>query len=315
MSVLPQDFSASAGAEAGALRILLAEDDRLAALMLSDQLHAAGHFVEVALNGAEAYAMLREDPNRTDLLITDRFMPMLDGMGLTRRILREPATRHLPVVMLTGAGDAQSVAEGLEAGVMQYLAKPVDPVLLAQVLKAARRQIAERRRLAEMLGTQQAGFANIQRIDLQLRTRAEVGPVASLLASLSEQAERIMPGLQELIANSVEHGLYQLGGAAKREHLAAGTYEQEMDRRERDPAHHGFVEAAAKRTEEGVRFAIRDPGAGFVWRRYLRPDPAQASSRTGRGLVRASLLFDDLQFHKDGNLVTALHRTRREGIW
>lgn len=315
MSVLPQTFPKGDASEADALRILLAEDDRLAALMLSDQLHEAGHFVEVALSGAEAYAMLREDPGRADLLITDRFMPMLDGLGLTRRLLREPATRHLPVVMLTGASDAQSIAEGLEAGVMQYLAKPVDPALLRQVLKAARRQIEERRRLAEMLGVQQAGFDNIQRIDLRLRTRAEIAPVASLLASLSQHAQRIMPGIQELIANAVEHGLYRLGGTAKRAHLAAGTYEQEMDLRERDPAYPGAVEAAAKRTEHGLRFAIRDPGPGFAWRHHLRPDPAQGTCRTGRGLMRASLLFDDLQFHKDGNLVTATLKTKQESIW
>ncbi|GAM06226.1 ATP-binding response regulator [Novosphingobium sp. MBES04] len=315
MSALPQNFTKGDAREADALRILLAEDDRLAALMLSDQLHEAGHFVEVALNGAEAYAMLREDPTRADLLITDRFMPMLDGLGLTRRILREPPTRHLPVVMLTGASDAQSIAEGLEAGVMQYLAKPVDPALLAQVLKAVRRQIEERRRLAQMLGSQQAGFDNIQRIDLHLRTRAEIAPVASLLASLSPHAQKIMPGLQDLIANAIEHGLYRLGGPAKRALLASGTLEQEMDKREGDPAYRGFVEAAAKRTEHGLRFAIRDPGPGFAWRQHLRPDPAQATSRTGRGLLRASLLFDEVQFHKDGNLVTATLRTRQESIW
>jgi DNA-binding response OmpR family regulator len=301
------------GAEA--MRVLLVEDDRMAQLMISTMLNDLGYQVETADNGAEAYAMLRENPERADFLLTDRFMPALDGLGLTRRLKRETPTRHLPIIMLTGTGDAASVAEGIEAGVMQYLTKPVDPVLLKQVLSATVRQIEQRRATAQTLQSHQAGFANIQRIDFHLRTMAEAAPVASLLSSLAQNPEKALTGIRELLTNAVEHGIYRLGAQAKAQHLAAGTLDMELARRAADPAYSGIAEAAAQRIEGGIQFAFRDPGPGFAFQRYLRPDPAQGIGQCGRGIARAALIFDRLDFHGTGNLVTAVMATQVRTAW
>lgn len=305
------------GMDVGAtgLRILLVEDDRMARLVLSDQLVQLGHRVETAENGAQAYTMLREEARRADMVITDRFMPVLDGLGLTRRLRRERATEHLPIVMLTGAGDAASVAEGLEAGVMQYLTKPVAPNLLFQVLEMARRQIEGRQKLSSTISAHQAGFANIQRVDFHLRHMGEVGPVASLLASLAPNSEKLLPGLRELLANAIEHGLYRLGGAAKQQLMLSGQLDDELARRAKDPAYPGHVEAAAQRIDGGLRYAVRDPGAGFVWRNFLRPDPSRGLGESGRGLMRANLIFNEIHFHGNGNLVTAVAKTEASRIW
>jgi DNA-binding response OmpR family regulator len=302
-------------APAGTMRILLVEDDRMASVVIASMLADLGFQVETADNGAEAYAMLRQDPQRADFVLTDRFMPALDGLGLTRRIKREAETRHLPVIMLTGTGDSASVAEGIEAGVMQYLTKPVDPVLLRQVLQATVRQIEQRRATAQTLQSHQAGFANIQRVDFHLRTIAEAGPVASLLASLAQNPEKALTGIRELLNNAVEHGIYRLGTQAKAQHLAAGTLEQELARRAADPAYGGIAEGAAQRIAGGVQFAFRDPGPGFPWQRYLRPDPAQGIGQCGRGIARAALIFDKLDFHGTGNLVTAVMATQTRTQW
>lgn len=301
------------GAEA--MRVLLVEDDRMAQLMISTMLNDLGYQVETADNGAEAYAMLRENPERVDFLLTDRFMPALDGLGLTRRLKRETPTRHLPIIMLTGTGDAASVAEGIEAGVMQYLTKPVDPVLLKQVLQATVRQIEQRRATAQTLQSHQAGFANIQRIDFHLRTMAEAAPVASLLSSLAQNPEKALTGIRELLTNAVEHGIYRLGAQAKAQHLAAGTLDMELARRAADPSYTGIAEAAAQRIEGGIQFAFRDPGPGFAFQRYLRPDPAQGIGQCGRGIARAALIFDRLDFHGTGNLVTAVMATQVRTVW
>lgn len=297
------------------MHVLLVEDDRMALLIISTMLNDLGYRVETAENGAEAYAMLRENPQRADFVLTDRFMPALDGLGLTRRLKREAPTRHLPIIMLTGTGDAASVAEGIEAGVMQYLTKPVDPVLLKQVLGATVRQIEQHRATAQTLQSHQAGFANIQRIDFHLRTMAEVIPVASLLSSLARNPEKALTGIRELLTNAVEHGIYRLGAQAKARHLAAGTLDMELTRRAADPAFSGIAEAAAQRIEGGIRFAFRDPGPGFAFQRYLRPDPAQGIGQCGRGIARAALIFDRLDFHGTGNLVTAVMATQVRPAW
>ena len=297
------------------MSVLLVEDDRMASVMISSMLADLGYQVETADNGAEAYAMLRQSPDRADFLLTDRFMPALDGLGLTRRLKREAETRHLPVIMLTGTGDAASVAEGIEAGVMQYLTKPVDPVLLRQVLQATVRQIEQRRATAQTLHSHQAGFANIQRVDFSLRTMAEAAPVASLLSSMAQNPEKALTGIRELLTNAVEHGIYRLGTQAKAQHQAAGTLEQELARRASDPAYTGIAEAAAQRIEGGIQFAFRDPGPGFAFQRYLRPDPAQGIGSNGRGIARAALIFNRLDFHGTGNLVTAVMATETRTLW
>lgn len=310
----PFPTSPAAGT-APVLRVLLVEDDRLAAQVLGEQLETLGYLVETADNGAEAYALLRAAPDRADIVVSDRFMPVLDGLGLTRRLRRERATRHLPIIMLTGTSDAASTAEGLEAGVMQYVAKPVEPALLRQVLDVAARQVAERRQLAAALGAHQAGFANIERIDFHLRRVDEIGPVASLLASLSPHAERILPGLRALLANGVEHGLLRLGGAARQAHLAQGTLAQELARRAADPAYDGFVEAAAQRLPEGLRYAVRDPGPGFAWRRFLTPDASRSAVDAARGITVARVAFTTLEYHGTGNLVTAIIANETQRLW
>jgi DNA-binding response OmpR family regulator len=297
------------------MRVLLVEDDRMASVVISSMLSDLGYRVETADNGAEAYAMLRQSPDRADFVLTDRFMPALDGLGLTRRLKREAETRHLPVIMLTGTGDSASVAEGIEAGVMQYLTKPVDPVLLKEVLQATVRQIEQRRATAQTLQAHQSGFANIQRVDFSLRTMAEAAPVASLLSSLAQNPEKALTGIRELLTNAVEHGIYRLGTQAKAQHLASGTLEQELARRAADPAYPGIAEAAAQRIEDGIQFAFRDPGPGFAFQRYLRPDPAQGIGSNGRGIARAALIFNRLDFHGTGNLVTAVMATQTRTAW
>jgi signal transduction histidine kinase len=59
-----------------------------------------------------------------DLVLTDLMMPGIDGLELTRRLRLDPATRHIPVVMLTARGDLDDKVAGLQAGVNAYLVKP-----------------------------------------------------------------------------------------------------------------------------------------------------------------------------------------------
>jgi DNA-binding response OmpR family regulator len=306
---------APAPAPSQGMRVLLVEDDRMAAMMVSSMLSDLGYQVEMAQNGAEAYALLREAPTRADMVLTDRFMPALDGLGLTRRLRREPATQHMPIVMLTGTGDSASIAEGIEAGVQQYLTKPVDPNLLQQVMQATSRQIEQRRAAARTLQSHQAGFSNIQRIDFHLRTMAEIAPVSSLLASLADNPEKVIVGLRELLTNAVEHGIYRLGGQAKAQHLSQGTLDAELARREADPDYTGVAEAAAQRLPDGIKFAFRDPGPGFAWQRFIRPDPAQGIGQCGRGIARSALIFNKVEFHGTGNLVTATLASRAATVW
>ncbi|HKP74578.1 MAG TPA: response regulator, partial [Longimicrobiaceae bacterium] len=122
-------------------RILLAEDDEPLRRMTSMVLSSAGHQVRETPDGASALEELRREA--PDLVVLDYRMGDPDGFEVCRRIKRDPATAHLPVLILTAQGRIEDRLGGFDAGADDYLAKPFDTrELLARVaalLRLARR--------------------------------------------------------------------------------------------------------------------------------------------------------------------------------
>jgi DNA-binding response OmpR family regulator len=111
-------------------KILVADDDRIVARIVSTKLSGMGHSVTVVSDGQEALDMLRAgDP--TDLLITDRFMPRVNGLELVRLLRADERLRDLPIIMLTASAAEDDIIEGLEAGLDDYVRKPFSPDELA----------------------------------------------------------------------------------------------------------------------------------------------------------------------------------------
>ncbi|AQR61906.1 hypothetical protein BZG35_09775 [Brevundimonas sp. LM2] len=297
----------------GARRVLLVDDDRLVLMMMTDVLERLGHSVETAQNGAEAYAMIRERPDRADVVLADRMMPIMDGLALTRRLKREVATRLLPVILLTGASAPSDQAEGLAAGAFYYLPKPVDDALLDRVIGAAMQEHDSQKRIRQTLRTHQTAFANLQVAQFTLDRPDEVEGVASLLASMAPDPERAFQGLNALIGNAIEHGLYQIGRTAKEELTARGAFQAELQRRASGVS--GTVEASGTRKAEGIHYLVKDPGPGFAWRTRIGADPSTARSKGGRGVARAAVLFDTLAYNAAGNAVAGLMRHEKTETW
>jgi CheY-like chemotaxis protein len=122
-------------------RILLAEDDEPLRRMTSKVLSSAGHEVREVPNGTGALEALGHEA--PDLVVLDYRMGDPDGFEVCRRIKRDPATAHLPVLILTAQGRIEDRLGGFDAGADDYLAKPFDTrELLARVaalLRLARR--------------------------------------------------------------------------------------------------------------------------------------------------------------------------------
>ncbi|WP_269716949.1 PleD family two-component system response regulator [Caulobacter sp. NIBR2454] len=109
-------------------RILVVDDIEANVRLLEAKLTAEYYDVSYAYDGVTALAMAAEQ--RPDIILLDVMMPGMDGFAVCRRLKDDPATRHIPVVLVTALDGRADRIAGLEAGADDFLTKPIDDVLL-----------------------------------------------------------------------------------------------------------------------------------------------------------------------------------------
>jgi DNA-binding NarL/FixJ family response regulator len=93
--------------------------------MLTDAIEHAGMTVLVAREGEQALSMIeRITP---DVILMDAVMPGMDGFETCRRLRRNDALAHVPIIFMTGLSETEHIVKGLEAGGVDYVAKPIVP--------------------------------------------------------------------------------------------------------------------------------------------------------------------------------------------
>jgi two-component system sensor histidine kinase/response regulator len=119
----------------GRLRILLAEDNRVNQLLAVRLLEKRGHEVAVAGNGEEALEAL--DRRAFDLVLMDVQMPEMDGLQATAAIRKREVKsgKHIPIIAMTAHAMAGDKERCLEAGMDDYITKPIRPEQLVDVLE------------------------------------------------------------------------------------------------------------------------------------------------------------------------------------
>jgi len=113
---------------AGGRRILVVDDEAGNRDLLRRRLEREGYAVICAEGGQEALAVVAREA--VDLVLLDMLMPGLDGLAVLGRLKGDPATRDLPVIVISALDDLQAIARCIEAGAEDYLPKPFDPVIL-----------------------------------------------------------------------------------------------------------------------------------------------------------------------------------------
>jgi len=113
-------------------RLLLAEDDPINREVALELLHGVGLTAEVACNGREALQMAARD--HYDLVLMDMQMPQLNGLDATRAIRRLPGWAKIPVLAMTANAFSDDRAACEDAGMNDFIAKPVNPDALYETL-------------------------------------------------------------------------------------------------------------------------------------------------------------------------------------
>jgi len=129
------------------MKILIAEDQPLAALYLRRTLEKMGHDPIAVPDGEQAWQLVRD--GHVPVLISDWMMPHLDGPELCRRIRSGGTDRYTYIILLTSRDCREDRLKGLRAGADDFLTKPPDADELAVRLEIAGRILAVHEQLAE----------------------------------------------------------------------------------------------------------------------------------------------------------------------
>jgi signal transduction histidine kinase len=190
----PPAIPAAAAAAAGPRpRIVWADDNRDMREYVG-RLLAGRYEVEAVSDGEEALAAVRRA--RPDLVLCDVMMPRLDGLALTRALRADPASREIPIVLLSARAGEEARVEGLDEGADDYVVKPFSArELLARV--ESRLQIARLRSdaLAAVRASEAALRASDQRKDefiamLSHELRNPLAPLRNGMRILRMQQDR-----------------------------------------------------------------------------------------------------------------------------
>jgi CheY-like chemotaxis protein/HPt (histidine-containing phosphotransfer) domain-containing protein len=254
------------------LRVLLAEDNEVNQRVATLMLEKLGHTTDVVSNGVEAIAAVRE--SSYDVVLMDVQMPVMDGLEATRRIRAElPADRQPRIVAMTANAMVEDRDDAAEAGMDDYLAKPVRPDELRAALDRVGAPSPEGGDVAT--APQAPASSTIAAVDptvLQVLTD-RLGPRApafreTLLATWESETERKLAELEAAVE------AHDRDGVARAAHAMRGG-----------GAALGAVGLAAVCGE--VEDTIRQDGDLDLVEARRRIDAAAAEARAGFAAMRA----------------------------
>ena len=154
------------------MRILVADDDFVGRLLLTEWLCSWGHEVKAASNGEDAWRSLSEE--HFDMILSDWEMPAPNGIELCKLIRAREGASYLYVVLCTGKDQRSDFITGMEAGADDFIVKPIQSAELRVRVHAAQRmldlhsKLEERNRHLGMLNEKLGAAYDTIRRDLQM---------------------------------------------------------------------------------------------------------------------------------------------------
>lgn len=237
-------------ADGGAVgRVLIVDDGEMNRKVLRAALEREGHATEQAANGREALGLLAD--RSVDVVLLDLVMPELDGYETLAAIKADEALRHLPVIVISGVDELDSVVRCIEMGAADYLPKPFNASLLRARINAS--------------------LAGKRLRDLELEYLEQVGHVIDAATALEE--ERFDPADLETVATRED----ALGVLARSFARMAGEVRAREDRLRREVAELRIEIDEAKQAQRVAEITGSDyfrdlRGRAAELRRMVDPD-------------------------------------------
>src|SRR5687767_8128584 len=170
--------------------LLIIDDEENNRMLLKDTLEVQGHTVTEATNGPDALRLIAE--NVPDVVLSDVMMPQMDGYDVCKRIKENPATAHVPVILITALSERKERLAGIQAGANDFISKPID---VADVTLRVRNAVQIKKLFDSLQAAyqQSADVHALQQKIVQMiirETRNPLGQALELLEPLRKRAPK-----------------------------------------------------------------------------------------------------------------------------
>ncbi len=299
-------------------KVLVVDDDMAGLLMASEALESAGFDVIEAEDGLEAVDQF--DKHNPDLVVMDVVMPRMNGFDSCALIRKSEGGEHVPILMITGLDDVDSIQKAFEAGATDFVTKPINFFLLPYRVRYMMRSAKN----ADDLRASQIRLGKAQRIaklgHWEWMLDSDVflwsGECENILKSntLGEKLENFLETIQEddrgLVANALERA--RTDGTRFNFEFRTSSNNESDDTRiihveaepESDTHMVGTIQDITERTnaEEQIHnLAYYDLVTGLPNRAHLYDMISLALNRGNQHSNKFALLFLDLDHFKQVN--------------
>jgi putative two-component system response regulator len=190
-------------AELAGHRILVVDDNRTITLLLKQMLDAEGHQVRIARDGREALELVAQSP--PDLIFLDLDIPHVDGYEVCSRLKHNPATRLIPIVIITGQVSFDTKLRAWELGADDFLTKPFHCV---EVMARCRSLLRVKRLVDELDSAEAVVFAFARAVEAKSSyTRGHADRVTNYALALAAQVGLANSDVEILRQGSVLHDI------------------------------------------------------------------------------------------------------------
>ncbi len=286
--------------------ILVIEDDRTNRMMLEAKLTSQGYKVLQAEDGASGMEQIKKHHQDIDVILLDRMMPDMDGIEVAKWLQTRQDLNQPPIIMNTASDQPDQIKQGIDIGVFYYITKPVQDEVLRSIVNSAVSEARQKRELKFEMAHHRNSFKLIKNCTFEISNLEEAEDLACFISNSFPDPIKVMPGISALIVNAIEHGKCGISYEEKSDLIEKGIWRDEVNRRcNLKDIKNQTVKAVFTNDNNSYSIKIIDSGAGFVWKKYLSVDPARAMHNHGRGIARANMLFDRIDFNEAGNEVIA----------